>query len=352
VSARGNSTINFNVVDSNTADGFASRFTNLFGSAMVVAAADAPLSTGVVNARVTDTEFVNAALNGTNNAAFSVANNGVLDYVIRGNLFDNVGRASAITGVIDINSFDAGRIGSTAAADTIAGNTIRNLGTGSLAAQLGYLGIRLAIDNSVGGINHNAVIANNSLTNIWRQGMLISSRGQANNVNVRIRNNTIGTQLAPVGRSNRRALEIESQANSSLQVEVIDNPSIVGAGTSSANASLAIRTGITTGSAFMNATVLNNTIGSTSAVTGARFRAETAATGTATMCLDLRTNSLENNTKTFDLLQSAGVFNVEGAGTGAVTNAAIQAQNTVGTGLVSGTVTFNNNTNCAQPTTP
>jgi hypothetical protein len=76
---------------------------------------------------------------------------------------------------------------------------------------------------------------------------------------------------------------------------------------------------------------------------------ETAGTGTGLMCMDLRTNSLEDNSKTYALTHVAGTFRVEGAGTGAVTNASIQAANTTGAGNVSGTVLYNNNTNCPQP---
>jgi hypothetical protein len=67
------------------------------------------------------------------------------------------------------------------------------------------------------------------------------------------------------------------------------------------------------------------------------------------MCLDLRSNNLENVTKTYALTHAAGTFRVEGAGPGAVTNESIRAANTSGVGNVSGTVLYNNSVNCPQP---
>lgn len=349
VSAQGSANIDFTVRDSNTGDGFASRFTNLFGSAIVVASGDSPGSSAHVTTRVTDSRFENAAPSGINDVELGVAQNAVHDYVIRDNLFDAVAKASAIVGVINLNATDAGRFGSTTSADSISGNTIRNIGTGSSVALLGYVGVRVAIDNTVSGINHRVVISGNSMTNLWRQGILVSSRTNADNVNVRIENNTIGTAAQPVAQSNRRAVELEAQSSSTLKVDVVNNPSIFTNATSGAASALAIRSIGSTST--VNATVLNNTIGNANGVAVAgRFRAETASGTTAQMCLDLRNNSLEDNTRLYEVQAlSTGAFKVEGPGAAVVTNADITAQNTVGTGSVSGAPTFNNGANCAQP---
>jgi Bacterial Ig domain len=346
VSAQGSAQVDFSVRDSNTADAFESKFTNLFASAVVVSSGDTPGSTAHVTTRVTDTRFVNAATNGINDLELSVQENAAHDFVIRGNLFDAVGRPLATVGVININAAGQGRIGSTTAADSIVGNTIRNIGTSSAN---GYLGIRVAVDNAVGGVNHKVVIAGNTFQNLWRQGILVSSRTNANDVNVRIESNTIGTASSPVAQSNRRGVELEAQSGSTLKVEVLNSPGIFNNSTSGTNSALAIRSIGSTST--INATVLNNVIGNANAsISAGRFRAETLSGSTAKVCLDLRNNSLDGAAKLFELQAlSTGVFNVEGPGSAVVTNADITAANTVGTGSVTGSPTFSNGANCPQP---
>jgi hypothetical protein len=349
VSATGSAVVAFTVRDSDTGDLFESKFTNIFGNAINVVSGDAPGSAANVTTRVSDTRFVNAAPNGINNLEMIVAQSAVLGYVIRGNVFDAVAKASAIAGVINVSAVDGGRFGS-ATADSITDNTIRNIGTGSLVTQLGYVGVRLALDNSIAGVNHRAVISGNTFANLWRQGILVSARNNATDVNVRIVNNTVGTAASPVGLSNRRGIELETQSAAVLKVEVLNNPSIVNSSTSGTNSALAIRSTGTT--SHVSATVLNNTIGNVNgAITAGRFRAETLGGTSASMCLDLRDNSLEHAVRLYELLaQSAGPFTVEGPGTAVVTGADITALNTVGSGSVTGAPTFSNGANCTTPT--
>jgi hypothetical protein len=191
------------------------------------------------------------------------------------------------------------------------------------------------------------VIANNTITDLWRQGLLLSTR-LASTGNFKLVNNVIGTAALPVGQSDRRGLETDLQDNSVMNLEATGN-SFYNVGTLDSRASVGLRVGTNSGSATLNATVVGNTIKSTSVGTDGRFRAESASTGTGTLCLDLRQNSLEDNATTYGLLQTGGTFRVEGAGGGAVSNANVQAANTVGTGNVSGTVLFNNGVNCTQP---
>lgn len=348
VSGRGSSVVTLNVVDGNTADAFESKLTNLFGSGVLSIAGDDAGSTARVTTNVSDTRFVNAAPNGINNLEILAAQSGVADFNVSGNTFDAVGRPTATVGAINIQAQDQGRLGSAGGASgLIAGNVVRNLGVSSAAP--GYLGLRVAPDNTVGGIAHNVTVQNNTFENIWRQAILVSSRGAADDVDVRITGNTIGTAAAPVGRSNRRGVEIEAQSSSTMDVEVTNNPSIVNAGTGGTNSALHIRS---IGSAStINATVLGNTIGNAAAAgTDGRFRAETLGGSAAGVCLDLRGNSLDGAAATFDLLHAGtGSYTVEGPGTAAVTSADITAQNTVGTGNVSGAVTFSNGQNCPQP---
>jgi len=347
VSATGSAQIAFTVRDGNTGDAFPSTFTNLFGSAIVVASGDAAGSTAHVTTRVSDTRFVNAAANGLNNLELSVAQSAVHDYVIRDNLFDGVAKASAVAGVINMNALDGGRFGASAAADSITGNTIRNIGTGSAVTQLGYIGVRVAADNPAGVVSR-VVITGNTFANLWRQAILLSSR-TASSLNARIEGNSIGTLSAPVAQSNRRAVELEAQSGATLRVAVVNNPSIVNNSTSGSNSAVAVRS--TGSTSTVSAIVLNNTIANVNgAVNAGRFRAETVSGTTAQLCLDVRDNTLDGAARLFELQAlSTGAFTVQGAGSAVVTPADITAQNTVGTGSVTGAPTFSNGAPCAQP---
>jgi hypothetical protein len=296
---------------------------------------------------VRDTRFTNAAPNGTNNLEMGVLSNATMNYKIKDNLFQNVANASCICGIVNVNTSDAGVFGSNTAMDSIVGNTITNTGTGSAVTDLGYIPMRIAFDNSSATTNR-VVIANNVITDSWRQGMLLSTR-QNSTGNFKVINNTIGTGALPVGQSNRRGIETDLQQNSVMNLELTGN-NVTGAGTVDAAASVGLRVGTdVSGSATLNATVVSNTIRSTNAGTNGRFRAEASATSPGTLCLDLRSNNLEDNTKLYTLTHNGGTYRVEGAGGGAVSNAAIQAANTPGNGNVSGTVLFNNGANCTQP---
>lgn len=347
LSARGTSVVTFNVIDSNTGDGFQSLFTDLFGSAWVVASGDGGSSSAVVNLTVRDSRFTNAAPNGTNNLEMGVSSNATMNYKVKDNLFQNVANASCICGIVNVNTSDAGVFGSNTAMDSIVGNTITNTGIGSAVTDLGYIPMRIAFDNSTATTNR-VVIANNVITDSWRQGILLSTR-QNSTGHFKVINNTVGTAALPVGQSNRRGIETDLQQGSVMNLEMTGN-NVTGAGTFDASASVGLRVGTdVSGSATLNATVVGNTIRSTNPGNNGRFRAESSATSPGTLCLDLRTNNLEDNARLYTLTQSGGTFRVEGAGSGAVTNAAIQAANSAGAGNVSGTVNFNNGANCTQP---
>jgi hypothetical protein len=347
LSAGGTATVNFNVIDSNTGDGFGSTLQGLFGSGWVISSGDTGGSTGTVNATVSDTRFQNAAAGGTNNLELGGNAASTLNYKIKNNVFSAVANASFIAGIINVQTFDTAVMGGNIAMDSITGNTITGSGTSSAVTDLGYVGIRVALQNTGGAATHRMVVHNNQITDLWRQGVLLSTRGLATG-HIKLVNNSIGTLGAPVGQSGRRGLETDLQDNSVMNLEATGNTF---ATTSSVDtrAAMGIRVGTNSGSATLNATVVSNTMRSTAAGTNGRFSAESAATGTGTMCLDLRSNTLDAPGALFTVAQAGGTYRVEGSGAGAVSNAAIQAANTVGSGNVSGTVNFNNSANCTQP---
>jgi hypothetical protein len=346
LSAGGSGTVNFNVIDSNTGDGFGSTMQGLFGSGWVISSGDTGGSTGTVNLTLSDSRFQNAAANGTNNLELGANAGSTLNYKVKNNVFSSVANASFIAGIINVQTFDTAVMGGNIAMDSITGNTIANSGTSSAVTDLGYVGIRVALQSSA-ATAHRVVIHNNQITDLWRQGLLLSTRQSAIG-HIKVVNNSVGTLAAPVGQSGRRGLETDLQDNSVMNLEATGNTFTTNS-TVDTRAAMGIRVGTNSGSATLNATVLSNTMQSTAAGNNGRFSAESGSVGTGTMCLDLRSNTLDGAGRLFTLTQSGGTYRVEGAGAGAVSNAAIQSANTVGTGNVSGTVTFNNGANCTQP---
>src|SRR5213078_1604727 len=66
VSTQDTASVTFNVQDSNTADAFEMKFTNLFGSGIVVGAGDNALANGTATVNVSNAQFVAPAANGIN----------------------------------------------------------------------------------------------------------------------------------------------------------------------------------------------------------------------------------------------------------------------------------------------
>lgn len=328
--------LTFNVQDSNTGDAFPMKFTNLFGSGMVVGAGDNSGASGTTTVNVSNAQFVVPAANGSNDLEMGVQQNSILNFNIHDNTFDmgNNG-ANAIVGMINVNTTGSGRIGSPGNQAIINNNIIKNLGQS--AALTGYQAIRVAPDDcvlsggppcTVSAVTHRLAITNNQIQNVWHTALNISARGRSN-LNLQLANNIIGTLANPVGKSNRRGVLIETQAASSVFATITGN-TIVNAGTSNSNSALALRAGTDNGEDNANgtiaATMTGNTIKNTaSAVTGGWFRAETITLGSGVaagnMCLDYSSNTLKNSgdvndaSKEFNLLHnSTGTFSRHNGG--------------------------------------
>jgi len=359
--------LDFNVVDSNTTDSFKSEYVNIFGSAINLSAGDTSgdgfavdLDVVVSNTTFKDS-YVSGVAGGSSNLEMTAAGFSHLDYTIQNNRFDNVSRANASgnAGIINLNTKDSGTVGTAGDYSVITGNVINNLGTSENVVEAGYMGIRLAFDNSA-AVSSYVGITNNTITDVWRQGVLLSSRDKSTLYAV-IDNNIIGSAgttaagtTGAVGLSARRGLEIETQATSVMYVSVTNN-GIYGAGTSDSSAAVAITAGASAAStSTLNATVTGNTISNVNAAnTGGYFRAQTgnvSPTTQATLNIDLRNNTLPDDSKTYGLTNNGGTINVEGAGTGTVTSAGIDAANVSGVGNIVGAVTYNGNANVTAPT--
>ena len=336
VSLQDTANVTFNIQDSNPGDTFDMKFTNLFGSGVIVAAGDNTGASGTATVDVSNAKFVAPAANGVNNLEMTTQQNSVLNYNIHNNTFDTPNGATFAAGIINVNATGSGRIGSPNNAATIQNNTLSNSGIDDTF--IGYMGIRIAPDNcnldgspapcGVSTVTHRVLIQNNTITNFFQRGVYVSARGKSI-VQLQLLGNTIGTLAAAVGRSNRRGVEIETQAASSINATINGN-TIVNEGTSNSNSALAIRAGTDNGegsaNGTINATVTNNTIkNNTSAGTGGWFRAETINLGSGVsagnICLDYSNNTLKNSadvadaSKEFNLVHnSTGTFNRHNGG--------------------------------------
>jgi uncharacterized repeat protein (TIGR01451 family) len=352
-SINGNSQVTVNVTDNNTGDSFLSKYTGLFPSGIVMGCGDDAGSTAKCFFNVSNTSFVNAPSNGINDLEMTVQQSATLVPNISNNTFDKVGLPLATVGVININTTGSGRLGDNSNNALFSGNTITNIQSGpgptfayTAGGTNGYLGMRFGIDGN-SGVNDKIKILNNDIRILARQGLLISSRGARNDVNVVVQGNTIGTAAQPVATSNRRGVEVETQNSASLKIQVLNNTSIAGAGTSNSNSSLHFRAGTdnTLGAAngTIFATVTGNTISNSNAAnTTGRFRAETVDLGSGisagNICLDLTNNTLDSAAKEFNLVHnSTGTFQFDNGG------------GNTGTVTTSGTIT-NVTTGCTGPT--
>jgi hypothetical protein len=226
VSMQDTASVPLNVQDSNLADAFETKFTNLFGSGIVVGAGDNAGANGTATVNVSNARFVAPATNGINDLEMTVQQNAVLNFNVNHNTFDMASTgANALVGMINVNATGSGRIGSPNNAAIVDSNTIQNLGSSGIL--LGYQGIRIAPDNcslsgatpcTVTPVTHRLLIQNNTLQNIWQTAVNISARGRAN-LQLQFLNNVVGTLANPVGKSNRRGVLMETQANSNLFVQ-------------------------------------------------------------------------------------------------------------------------------------
>jgi large repetitive protein len=322
----GGSTSNSLIV-TNTSD-----FFNLDGEALQTSAGVTTGSTATVNTTIQNSTFRNAnAVTGSNGVILNASQAGTQNFTVTGSTFEDIERQVVASGIVHLQANGGSLIG------TFSGNTIRN--------STGRRGIQIVSEPTApqtGSVD--IIIDNNDIDRLVREAIFADLRTTTGNSELAITNNRIG-QLAgfvgAVGGTNE-AIEFRTR-DSARSVNFSLNNNTITANTGS-NELIDIDS---EGSSALNLTVLGNTLTETG--TGAAFHAETEA-ATASMCLDIRNNSASGGTAPqYRLSNLAGTYQVEGAGVGPVTAAAIQAQNTSGTASVSGTINFNNNANCAEP---
>jgi len=276
----------------------------------------------------------NTSGDGNNTLFMGLAGSGQLNFTIGGstaadgNTFNNLGRLITLAGVVQVNAVTTSQTG-TRAVGSIQHNTISN-STG-----------RRAIDVSVevnGGSHsasgHSVVIANNTISNIDKQGINVLltslSGGSTNNNNFTISGNSltnVGTEGAVDSGSGIEFEDNFAVANSGGSITanaLIQNNSVQNSNTSAVGSTLEINNRHVGGNNISNfqLTILGNTFTNNSA--GETFEVlNSGGDGTGagpTTCLDLNSgntspnNSVGGNGTHFKLTNNLGAFNIEGMG--------------------------------------
>jgi hypothetical protein len=293
---------------------------------------------GTLTARVQRNSFHDAnALEGDGNNTLYLTNHGSgqLNFTVggptaaHGNTFRNLARRTVLAGVVQVDSATFGTEGSRLNG-SIQHNTISN--------DPGVANGRRAIDIQVesnasthGG--HSILIADNTVTNIAKQGLSITlatlASGNSTNNNLTVRNNTftnVGTEgsvdsgSAIEIESNADAADVESNVAANILLEgntaFNDNTSGVGSTLEITNRAM----GVNNTSVFHVTARRNSLINAATTAPAEVFEILSEGTGDLTTCVDLNAGDdpASANTYTggdgsgFELTRSAGTFSIAG----------------------------------------
>ena len=297
----GTSSMTLTISDANTADGADSVFSNLNQSAVIISAGTDAGSTSTITTNVSDTEFRDGPVGGFNNIEIQALENGTANFNITGNLFSNLDPPGANSGIVLLQATVNGTLGATTGANgTVANNTFTGID--------GRRGIHLTSNNAAS--NHNIIVSGNMFDDLEREAMFVSARDTTSGFDLRVAGNTFGTAAAPVGNTDREAVEILSENTAQLTAEFTGN-TLVNASGSGFSQALRLAS---FDDAVLNIAVTNantfRTIG-----TNTTFSAESSLGGTSTLCLDLDGNDALSSAGAsgggvFNLTEISGTFNV------------------------------------------
>jgi hypothetical protein len=295
---------------------FGSTFTGLFGDGVQVNGT--LLSTGIIEATIQNSQFVNAAASGNGGVTLNSFGGSTMRVLVDGNTFDDVMRPSTNLGAISMTN------GSTATGHfTITDNVIEDLP--------GARGITFTGDgtsNTFLLIDGNSVDRLGSTTKI---GINANFNGSAVG-DVTISDNLVGQNgnLWTAGNGNAQAILVNAQ--NTTQVDVLIDGNLV-----TANSNFEVVRVRSINGAVMNATVTGNTVRDT-AGTDLEFEAAAGtSSGTAVLNLNMFGNFFSEVDADIIRLNDAagGVLNVT------QTSAAdVSVQNDLATVTVLGTVVF------------
>jgi hypothetical protein len=296
-------------------------FQNIFGDGFLVTASN-PGWNGTHDINVSGSTFGPPPLGGGTGLQIDAIGSGTYDIDIDDNAFNTTG-----TGV--------GR-----AINLSFANSATMLGsvTGNVINPAERTGIEIIVDDQASA---DLVIDGNDIQNGQRDGIFIRARDDVKMAEFEITNNQIGV----TGGVAREGIVLDLDDNVPLVAATL-NVLIDG---NTINVTDLNRQAIeidVDDAVDASITVTNNTL--TSEASTNTFDIDTGSNGSPMICLDLRNNSVSAGAGYF-LNRDNGTFHVEGPTTNLVTAADIQAQNNSGAASVTGTINFNNNTNCTLP---
>jgi uncharacterized repeat protein (TIGR01451 family) len=284
-------------------------FTNLSGNALSTSIIDTGTMTSLLNNNVFRAANP-GGLGGISGLSATASGNGVHTITIDNNDFDDVQLAGGNAGTLAVAFFNT-----SSGSAIISNNEFKDLdGDGNVI--LDAQAIRVVSEQTGGGAV-DVTISGNIVNDVGRHAIFVSARNQTPDLDVLIINNTIGN-LAPVGFTNRDAIEILSEDDANLDVALQGNS--VTANVSSQEILNVVTDRIMAG----NTPVLNVTIGTTAGNSFTNSNGggadnvviETLDTG-ETICLNMANNTLTGVT-TLDLFNSGGTFNVTQASAAAL----------------------------------
>jgi hypothetical protein len=209
ISTRGSAGGTFNV-DNST-------FTGARGTAITVNSGDTAGSSGTLTSNIRNSTFDNAhPINGQNNVGMQAIQATTHNMLADGNLLQDVGRGGSLSGQVIMQKSNS------AVLDAQANNNV----VSGVPAQHGL--DALSLSTSTGGrVDWEA--DGNTIFNVGRRGIFSSTRGNEPDMDIALRNNTVGRDtggaVSPVGfdPTVQRGVEIDVQTASSLQALVTNN---------------------------------------------------------------------------------------------------------------------------------
>lgn len=192
-----------------------SSFTGARGTAITVAAGNALGSTGTLTTSITNSSFdVSHPINGQNNLGLQVLNGATHNLTVNNNTLRDIGRGVSLSGQVIAQKSQAAVLDATVNTNTIS----------EIDNQHGLDAV--SVSNSNGGkIDWEA--DNNQVFDVGSRGVFVTARGSEPDMDIALRNNTIGTIAAPVASNAasavQRGIDLDTQTNAFLQARVTNN---------------------------------------------------------------------------------------------------------------------------------
>ncbi len=313
-------------------------------------------TSGTLNHNFTNNLIENSTAVGTGDTNHSNGGSVVATFVISNNTYRDLAKAGNFNAGLLNAGYGASTVsGGTSLDLTISGNSLSATNASSIDHRRG---INIVNEQSTTVTSMDLLIDNNTIDDIGnREALYISNRSTVTTFDVTITRNDFGTGAISGTTANniggtRDGVFIENRSgtmNLLIGGSVANGNDIRSDNTGNANSGDQIMEVESDDTSIINATVTNNNFASSSS---APVTFQTL--DTASICLDLKNNTCATSANEEWVLDEASgsTIQVEGSGTGAVTEAQMQGAPHNNTGnfvFPDQTVSNNNNANCTEP---